>query len=357
MYTDLDKLCIQQDAAIQDAIAHMDLNRQGIVLVVDDDRHLVGTMTDGDVRRAVLDRLDLRQPMSTALIRKIGTPYASPITAALTDAPEVWLALLRQHNVLHLPLLGEDGRVAGMVTMDEFVRDQPALRAVVMAGGRGRRLHPMTQDTPKPMLRIGNRPLLEIIINQLRGAGIRQVQVTAHHKWEKIAEHFGDGRDFGVDLSYIEEADPLGTAGGLGLVEPPTETTLVINGDILTQVDFRAMLSYHRQHRAELTVAVRHYDVEVPYGVVECVGPSVRALSEKPVFGFFVNAGIYLLEPSVYQFIPRGEHFDMTDLIQRLLQVGHPVVSFPVREYWLDIGERREYERAEEDVRSGKVRV
>jgi len=237
--------------------------------------------------------------------------------------------------------------------MDSLVPDQPLpVQAVVMAGGKGTRLHPLTAETPKPMLRVGERPVLEIIIGQLREAGIKQVKVTTHHKSEKIEEHFGDGKEFGIELSYVEEDRPLGTVGGLGLLEIPQETTLVINGDILTRVDFRAMLAYHREHQADLTVAVRQYDIKVPYGIIECEGSMVRGVSEKPLLGFFVNAGIYLLEPGVYQFIPSGQRFDMTELIQRVLREGRTVVSFPIREYWLDIGQREDYEQAQEEIKS-----
>ena len=349
MYTDLTTFCITRTSSLREAMTQMDRNKLGIVLVVEDDLRLVGTVTDGDARRAVLANLDLEHPVSVLLARKAGTRFATPVTAPIGQDSNTYLALLKRNNLLYLPLVDEQHRVAGLVTLDEFLPNQALpLQAVVMAGGRGSRLHPLTEDVPKPMLKIGDQPVLEIIIRQLRESGIRQVKVTTHHQPEKITEHFGDGSGFGVELSYVEEDQPLGTVGGLGRLEIPQETTLVINGDILTQVDFRAMLLYHREHQAELTVAVRHYEIKVPYGVIECDGPVVRGVSEKPVMGFFVNAGIYLLEPTVYRLIPTGRRFDMTDLIQRVLQEGRPVVSFPVREYWLDIGQREDYEQAQE---------
>ena len=163
-------------------------------------------------------------------------------------------------------------------------------------------------------------------------------------------EHFGDGSDFDVSLTYVCEDQPLGTGGSLGLIAPPREPMLVINGDILTQVDFRAMLAYHQEHRADMTVAVRHYGIQVPYGVMECDGSVVKGLSEKPQLSFFVNAGIYLLEPSVFEFVPPNLHFNMTDLIQWLIGAGKLVVSFPVVEYWLDIGRPNDYQQAQDDV-------
>lgn len=355
---DVTASCILSTTSIREAIARMDAARRGIVLVVDEERRLLGTITDGDVRRAILYRIDIEQPISVLLARKASTPYAKPITASVDTDRSAQRALLKEHKILHLPLLDAEQRVVDLITLDEFVSDHAlALQAVVMAGGLGSRLYPLTATTPKPMLHVGDRPLLEIIIGQLRDAGIKTVRVTTHHKPEKIEQHFGDGSGFGVELSYVEEDRPLGTGGGLGLLKVPRETTLVMNGDILTQVDFRAMLAYHREHQADLTVAVRHYDVTVPYGVVECDGPVVQRLNEKPVMEFFVNAGIYLLEPAAYSFIPQGQRFDMTELIQRLLDAKRSVVGFPIREYWLDIGERAEYERATEDVRSRKVVV
>jgi NDP-sugar pyrophosphorylase family protein len=175
--------------------------------------------------------------------------------------------------------------------------------------------------------------------------------VTTHFKPEKIIEHLGDGKAFGVDITYVNEDRPLGTGGALGLMPTPAETTLVINGDVLTQVDFRIMLTYHREHQADMTVAVSQYGIAVPYGVVECDGPLVRRLREKPQVNFLVNAGIYLLEPAVYQFVPSGEPMHMTDLITRLLNAGRRVVGFPIFEQWLDIGQHADYSRAQQVVR------
>ncbi len=333
----------------------MDSSRLGIVLVVNEEKRLVGTVTDGDVRRAVLGNLNLAQPVSVLLRRKEGSLYERPITAPASAGRATFLSLLQDHNIFHLPLLDDKERVVGMVTLDDFVPNRVlSLKAVVMAGGLGSRMLPLTQDLPKPMLPVGDQPLMEIIIQQLREAGIRQVNVTMHHKSEKITDHFGDGRDFGVELNYVTEDRPLGTVGALGLMEAPRETVLVINGDILTQMDFRAMLAFHREQQGDLTIAVRQYDLHIPFGVVECQGAAVTSITEKPLLKFFVNAGIYLLEPIVHSYIPNGKPFDMTDLIQRLLVDGRRVVSFPVREYWLDIGEPSDYEQAQEDVKNGK---
>jgi NDP-sugar pyrophosphorylase family protein len=207
------------------------------------------------------------------------------------------------------------------------------------------------------MLPVGDRPLMEVIIEQLRQSGIGRVNITTHYLPDKITDYFGNGENFGVELNYVSEDRPLGTAGSLGLINWPRDTLLVINGDILTKVNFRAMLDYHHEHGADITVGVRKYDLQVPYGVVECEDQRVSRLREKPSLSFFVNAGIYMLEPRVNQHIPNGEHYDMTDLIDRLIQKGRPVVSFPIVEYWLDIGEPSDYARAQEDVKNGGINI
>lgn len=353
MYTDLSSLCVGLDDSIHQAISRMDISRIGIVLVVDQDRRLLGTITDGDVRRAILANVNLDDPVSAMLARK-AAHYAKPITAPEESDPGTLLSLLRQHNILHLPLVDREQRVVALVTLDEFVPEQFApLNAVIMAGGRGSRLHPLTDELPKTMLPVGERPLLEIIVQQLRTAGIKNLHVAIHYKSEHITEYFGDGAEFGVEITYLTEDRPLGTAGSLGVMKWPQETTLVINGDILTQIDFKAMLAYHREHRADLTMAAQQYDVQVPYGVLECQEGFVRGLSEKPLVKFLINAGIYMLEPAVYQFIPNDEPYDMTELIQRLMDEGRPVAAFPIHEYWIDVGDRADYEQAQQDLKDG----
>ncbi len=347
MYTNLDNLCAREGTSIHEAIAIMDRTRIGLVMVVSAQGRLRGTITDGDVRRLLLGRVDLESTVEQILERKKGTPYERPITAPAGTGREACFHLLEEHSLHHLPIVDEDGRAVGLVTLDEFASTHNSgVEAVIMAGGKGTRLRPLTDDIPKPMLPVSDRPLLEIMIEQLKNVGIGRVHLAANHQSDKITEHFGDGSGFGIDISYVDEDRPLGTAGALGLIERPKDTLLVVNGDILTDLDFRAFMAFHREHEADLTVAVRQYDLKLPYGVVECEGAQVRGLDEKPVHQYFVNAGIYLLEPVVYDYIEPPDPLDMTDLIQRLLDSGRPVASFPVREYWLDIGEHDQYQEA-----------
>lgn len=354
--TGLENLFVSLDDPIRKAISCLDRDRRGIALVIDAQRRLIGTITDGDVRRAMLAELDPSQTIAAMLGSKARLRNDLPITARVGSSPERLIQLMRDRGIRQVPLLDDEDRVVGLVTLDELLpKADLALQAVVMAGGLGTRLRPLTEDMPKPMLPVGGKPLMEHIIERLQEAGVRRVNVTTHYKSEKIVEHFGDGSAFGVKLNYVNEKQPLGTGGALGLMAVPDEPFLVINGDILTQVNFRAMLAFHQEHRAEMTVAVRRYELEVPYGVIECSGAEVRRLKEKPQVGFLVNAGVYLLQPSVYEHIPPDRPFNMTDLIQWLLNAGKRVISFPILEYWLDIGQHTTYAQAQADIEKRQV--
>jgi NDP-sugar pyrophosphorylase family protein len=266
------------------------------------------------------------------------------------------LRLMNKHDISHLPILDTEGRVQDLLLRKDIVpANDKALSAVIMAGGYGTRLLPLTEKTPKPMLPVGDRPLLERTIAQLRRAGVREVNLTTHYLPDAISEHFGNGETFGVHLNYLREEQPLGTAGGLKLVKNFDGTLLVINGDVLTNAPFDAMLEFHRAYHADLTVGVRKYDIHVPFGVVDCPDVHVVGLQEKPSFSFFINAGAYLLEPDACEFIPEGKRFDMPELIHEMIKAGKVVVSFPITEYWLDMGRHEDYARAQEDYRNGAI--
>lgn len=353
---DFSNFTITAEHPIRDAIACIDHNSKGIVLVVDSAQKLIGTITDGDIRRAMLAGQNLDLPVSALLAQKTSSLYPKPITAPKGTESAGLLQMMKEHSVHQIPLLDLEGRVAGLVTMDDLLPDQLLpLQAVVMAGGFGHRLRPLTEDLPKPMLPLGDRPLLRRVIEQLRDVGIRRVNLTTHYKREMIEDHFGDGKDFGVDIRYVNEDQPMGTAGVLGLLERSEEPLLVINGDILTDVDFGAMLRFHKEHESQMTVAVRSYDFHIPYGVVDVDDVHITGVSEKPKQRYFINAGIYLINPDVCAEIPKGQHCDMPDLINRLVKARRRVISFPIREYWLDIGKIEDYRKALEDVEKGKI--
>jgi len=348
----LEKGIISPQISISDTIPILDRAGMGVLLLCEDDRRLVGVLTDGDIRRAILRRVSFEEPCITIASRN---PVIAPPRVSPSEALHI-MEYGREHGVNHLPMVNAEGQVVDLLLRSDLItEEQIALSAVIMAGGFGTRLRPLTEELPKPMLPVGGRPLMELIIGQLRQAGIQRVNVSTHYRSKEIIEHFGDGRGFGIEINYVTEDRPLGTAGALGLMESPSEPLLVINGDILTRVDFRAMLDFHQEQQADMTVAVQQHEFRVPYGVVEMEGVAITGVSEKPVVRHFINAGIYLLNPEVCRFIPNGQSYDMPDLISQLVAEGCRVVSFPVREYWLDIGQVEDYQKALADIENGEV--
>ena len=332
---------------LREAIGVLDVAGTGLLLLSSGGGILEAVLTDGDIRRHILAGGGLDVPCRELANRE-------PLTIPPGATPAAALALLdhgRPYPVHHLPVVDPTGRVVDVLLRSDLVRSEdPAVTAVIMAGGYGTRLRPLTDATPKPMLPLGDRPLLERTVDHLRSAGIRRLQLTTHYLGDQIQGHFGDGSRFGVDIGYLQEEQPLGTAGALRLMPRGSEPVLVLNGDIVTNMDYRAMLGFHRYHQASLTVGVRRFDMQVPYGVVACEGPRVTAVHEKPVQHYLVNAGIYLIEPAALDHIPAEGRFDMTDLIAALLAADRRVVSFPVVEYWLDIARLPDYEAAQSDT-------
>lgn len=345
----LDSVRTSPSTSLSDAISQLDKAATGALVLCRPDGQLVGVLTDGDIRRAILRRVPLE-----SVVLDVAT--LDPVVASTPlTAPEA-LRLMMDHDINHLPVVDGQGVLRQFILRRDLVPEMTGdLSAVIMAGGFGRRLLPLTETVPKPMLPLGDRPLLERVVEQLRNAGIREVNLTTHYLSDSITEHFGDGTDFGVRMHYSQEGEPLGTAGGLTLFDRPEGPSLVVNGDILTEVSYRRMLQYHRKHKAVLTMGVRVHELQVPFGVVQCEGARVTDLAEKPALTFFINAGVYLLDPLAYDYIPRGSRFDMTDLIQVLLREGLNVVSFPIYEYWQDVGRHADYQQAQEDLSNGRL--
>jgi dTDP-glucose pyrophosphorylase/CBS-domain-containing membrane protein len=345
----LDSVMLRPSASITEAIAELDKAGTGALVLCNQDRILIGLLTDGDIRRAILRGLAMDTACESIASRE-------PLTVTSSMSTGEALELMVKHDINHLPVVDGTGRVLRFLLRKNLVQQGSAdLSAVIMAGGYGKRLLPLTERVPKPMLLVGDKPLLELTIQLLRRSGIRDISLTTHYLPENIVQYFGDGSAFGVRLNYLEEDRPLGTAGGLRLMKRNNNPFLVINGDIITGVPFQEMLNFHREHNALLTVGVRKYEVEVPFGVVELDEVHINRIQEKPSFSFFINAGTYLLEPEVCDFIPSGRRFDMTDLIQKLIEAGKVVVSFPITEYWLDVGRHEDYAKAQEDVRNGVI--
>ncbi len=338
-------------------MVQINANRRGIVLIVDGDRRLVDTITDGDIRRAILSQINLETPAAELVAHKKHKGKTPQTMLEGTDEQEI-MQVLEAQSLRQMPILNENGQIVDLVFYTDLLKENvnPTTRAVVMAGGFGKRLHPLTDNMPKPMLPVGDQPLISHILSNIKQANIKNVTITTHYLPEKIQEFLGDGTEIGIDINYIHEDTPCGTAGGLQQLKQDTEeeNLLVVNGDILTSIDFDALLSFHKENDADLTLAVRPYEFLIPYGVVEIKDNHVQSLVEKPKKTYFVNAGIYVLKREVLKYIPSGsKKTDMTDLIDVLLQQKKNVVSFPLHEYWRDIGQHEDYANAQKDIQTG----
>ena len=255
----------------------------------------------------------------------------------------------------HLPLVDGGGRVVDVLLLEDLLdAGRVPNHAVLMAGGDGKRLRPLTDSVPKPLLRVGGKPILEVLVERLRAAGVRSFHITVRHKSEMIEQHFGDGSRHDVSIRYIREEEPLGTAGALTrLGETPRDPIFLVNGDILTKCDFRGMLAFHERAGADVTVGTVRQEIDLQYGVVEVEGDRLTTLSEKPRLDLRINAGIYVIAPAVLARIPRDRVFDATDLVRLLLERKDHVAAFPIRDYWLDVGRLDDFHKADRDVAEG----
>jgi dTDP-glucose pyrophosphorylase len=335
------KTIVPTAAALREAIAAIDGTPFKIALVVGADGTLKGTVTDGDVRRAILRGVQLGDPVA-------GVMNPRPKSVPATSGRNAVRAAMRAANVRQMPLVDAAGRVVGLDVLGAAdVASDTRNWVVLMAGGMGSRLQPLTNDVPKPLLNVGGRPLIETIIENFVRQGFSRIFLAVRYKAEMFEAHFGDGARWGAQIEYLHEDQTRGTAGALScLPERPSEALIVMNGDLLTSVDFRHLLAFHREHGAEATMCVREYSFVVPYGVIELDAHRVAAVSEKPVQRFFINAGIYVLEPSVLDRVPPDARFDMTSLFESLVADRHETAAFPIREYWLDVGRLDDLERA-----------
>lgn len=334
-------LLVSPHTPILDTLEIIDRNARQIALVAGDSDKLLGTVTDGDIRRGLLKGRALQDPISMIM-----NPF--PTVASPYDTRENILALMKIKQINQIPIVDEEGRIVHVEVLNDLLRPSKKNNWVVlMAGGLGTRLYPLTHDCPKPLLRVGNKPLLETILQSFIDQGFHKFYISVNYKAEMIQEYFGDGSNWGVTIQYLQEKDSLGTAGALSLLpENPSEPFFVMNGDLLTKVNFEQLLDFHKTYQAQATMCVREYDHQIPYGVVKLDRQRLLSLDEKPTQRFFVNAGIYVLSPETLERIPHNQYFDMPSLFDLLLTEDQHTIAFPIREYWLDIGRMADFERA-----------
>ncbi|MEX5354138.1 nucleotidyltransferase family protein [Pseudomonas juntendi] len=334
------------NVALEDAVAVLDREALRIVIVTDDQRRLLGTLTDGDVRRALLRHLPLTTPLFEVM-------HSNPQVAELSWSKERMLSVMEKYQLLQLPVVDETRKVVGLETLHGLLnkrhRDNPVF---LMAGGFGTRLHPLTHTCPKPLLKVGEKPILELIMQGFINAGFHRFFISTHYMPEMIRDYFGDGSNWGVTIRYVHESEPLGTGGALGLL-PHDEIDLplfMMNGDLLTNLDFQNLLSFHEAHDGLATMCVREYEQQIPYGVIQSEGHRILSMVEKPTHRFFINAGIYLLSPELVKRIKPGTKIDMPSVLENAMKDGSVVNMFPIHEYWLDIGRMEDFYRAQAEV-------
>lgn len=338
-----EKALIGPEATFREALQAVDRTGGGIALIVDEQRRMIGALSDGDLRRALIRGAGLDD-------RAVDAANRQPVCADEGQDRAAVLAILRAHRLRQLPILSSDRRVVGLVTGADFldipVRVNPV---VIMAGGKGERLAELTRETPKPMLKVGSRPILDTIVGNLAGQGFRQFWLAVNYKADQIERHFGDGSALGLDIRYLREAKPLGTCGALSLLPRPDQPVVVTNGDVLAKADYSHVLDSHLQSDAQATIVVRDYQMQVPFGVVNAEGADVVRIDEKPTQNYTISAGAYVLSPEALELIPPDAYFDMPALLADLIARGMKVRLQRAEGYWMDIGRPPDYAQANAD--------
>jgi len=333
-----------------DAVQVIETNEKRIAIVLDQNGKLVGTLTDGDIRRHLLNNGSLDASVVSAM-------NPNPVKADVNSSKSYILDLMKTNNIRAVPLVGPRDTFMRVVEIKELVSkdiQEPPFNgfevAVIMAGGEGMRLRPITETIPKPMVKIDGIPLLERQIHRLKKIGVSRIYLSVNYLSKVIENHFGDGKKFGIEISYLKENRKLGTAGALYLLkENFNKPILVMNGDILTTSDFNNLYNFHFDHDACITAAAIHYLVDIPYGVFEASQAIVHRIDEKPSQQFLCNAGIYAVSPEIVADLCDETALSMPDLIEKCLQENKTVVVFPVHEYWTDIGTPEDLDKAQED--------
>lgn len=343
---DWKKSVILPTASIRDALQVLNKSALQIAFVVNENNRLLGAVTDGDIRRSLLRGGNLSQPVATVM-------NVQPVAALHGTERSVLLHLMRDKTIRQIPLVDQKNRLVGLARLEELLyRPQRDNLVVLMAGGLGTRLRPLTDKIPKPLLKVGAKPILETILENFLEAGFSRFYFAVNYKSQMIEDYFGDGSRFGAEIQYLHESKRMGTAGALYfLPELPKKPIIVMNGDLLTKVNFGELLDYHIEQEAVATMAVREYNYQVPYGVIDFDGERIEAIREKPSYSFFVNAGIYVLSPEAVARVDKEAFFDMPQLFNTLITHGKKATVYPVRGYWLDIGRMDDFERAQEDYK------
>jgi NDP-sugar pyrophosphorylase family protein len=346
----LEAACAASNETIQDIIRKLNSSSNDIVLIVDSAGTLKGTVTDGDIRRGILAGVNIQAPISSIMNY---TPTSAPLGTPLKQM----LSLMQSGGIRHLPVVDAKNRPVRLETIKALAGETLPNDAVVMAGGLGTRLRPLTDSTPKPLLNVAGRPILDHILENIRRSGITDVAISLNYRGRDIREHVESGDKHDLNINFLSESKRMGTAGALSLITPkPTRPFLVMNGDLITRLNFSRLFEFQKRTGDQLVMCVCGHRITIPYGVVEISKSNVTGLREKPEQEFFINAGIYVVSPACLALIPPNTFFDMPDLVNRLVEEGSSVGAFPIIEYWRDIGTPADLQAASEEPISDDTR-
>lgn len=343
----MDEFISSPSSTVREAMRRIEKNKKGLLFVIDSDSKLIGSVSDGDIRRGILNGAQLDEPIFALM-------NSHPFYISIQEQVTADLKFFEEKGFKMIPVCDEEGKVLHLLSPDPEKNFSPVENPVVlMVGGRGIRLEPLTQNIPKPLLKVGNKPILQTILERLHLFGFRDIFLCTNYLSDHIEEFCGDGSAFGLNIRYFKEEIKLGTIGAVKYLEDHLNLPfLVMNGDLLTSLNYKSVLDFHIEHQAELTIGSASYKTIVPYGVIQTEGHQVTSILEKPTYSFRISGGIYALSPNVLKLIPKGAFYDITDLMENLLRKNHSVIAFPIEEYWLDIGQHQDYEKANLDYKN-----
>jgi dTDP-glucose pyrophosphorylase len=336
---------LSERATLQQAIQNLDDSGLQISMIVAANGELLGTLTDGDIRRGLMRGMEMNEEIDSVI-------HTNFLVVPLQVDRQTALQLMQANKIHQLPIVDDENRVVGLHLWDELLaRPQRKNTMVIMAGGLGTRLRPHTDNCPKPMLLVGNKPILEHIIKRASNDGFYNFVLAIHYLGHMVEDYFGDGSKWNVKIDYLREESPLGTAGAISLMKPCPDTSFIVtNGDVLTDMSYGELLDFHTHHKASATMAVRVHEWQNPFGTVQTNGVDIIGFEEKPIIRNQVNAGIYVIEPEVLDSLNSGERFDMPELFNKLKNQSARTIVYPMHESWLDVGREDDYVFAQKKV-------
>lgn len=341
---------IGESHSVRDALIKLDrLASDAILFVVDDQNKLLGSLTDGDLRRGFIKGLGFENQLLDFI-------QSSPKFILEKEYNLDALELLKANNFKVVPIINEQGIIVDVLNFRTRSTLIPA-DAVLMAGGEGKRLRPLTEETPKPLLKVGEKPIVEYNIDRLQKVGVKNINLSINYLGDQLVDYFGDGADRGLNIKYVREDKPLGTIGSILLVEDfGHDDIIVMNSDLLTNIDYADFFKTFKDTESDMAVAATSYHVDVPYAVLEVDDHnSVKSLKEKPRYTYYSNAGIYIMKRDLLKMIPSGQFFDITDLMDRVIEMNLKLITYPINGYWLDIGKHEDFKKAQEDIKHIKL--